>query len=280
MEAEQMVEDHLNLRRIPYKRNVIIRDKKLTVAEYDFIIPNAVIEVKSGSFDLNFKKGIDKLITQLERILRFIPKHFTLYYFFVNQLNDEVYDLLSTYNIKIMYDLNDLEYDMTGYTYYTRDTAVVRSLVNLDNSKFSSFNKDHNILTIPKYIYYRAVASMSDIELYKLNKINLYFTNDEPEKYIYLTGRKLSPNKESLWNIFYEYVPYTKPDYASRMLLFNLITDICQKCNEIKYDECIENNVCSKCTGFKNKKRKPDIMLPIESTKKKMRLLEKDCVIS
>lgn len=263
-----------------FKQNIILKDELRTIAEIDFIQPNLVIEVKGGeSYDISYKGGLAKVITQFHRLKNITPTHFKIYHFFTNKLNDDVHKYFVDHGMTIIYNLDDILYDQSNYVYYTRDTTIIRILGSLDDENLNIAKQKYSVIVVPKYIYLRAVASMTNEQLNKLNQFDFHFTNDEPEKYIYLTTKKLSADKEQLFNIFYEQIkpPKNKITYSDQMLLVDEVTSMCKKCNEIKYDECIENDVCSKCTGRKNNKRKPDYMIPIKSPKlKKMRLSIED----
>jgi len=274
--AETIVREYNIAKRRIFKQNVILKDDTKTIAEIDFIQPNLVIEVKGGdSYDMKAKHSLLKVIKQFNRLKSITPDHFKIYHFFAKKLNDDVYRYFVNHGLVIIYNLDEIAYDHSNYVYYTRDTSVIRLLGLLDEDNFRIVRERYPLIWVPKYIYLRAVVSMTNEHLNRLNQFDFHFTNDEPEKYIYLTLRRLSPDKEQLYNIFYEQLTSPKDGfhYIDKMLLVDTITAVCKKCNEIKYDECIDRDICSKCSGKKNNKRKPDSMLPIKSSKlKKMRL--------
>ncbi|ARF12045.1 hypothetical protein Klosneuvirus_3_180 [Klosneuvirus KNV1] len=273
--AETIVREYNIARRRVFKQNVILKDDTRTIAEFDFIQPNLVIEVKGGeSYDMKAKHSLLKVIKQFHRMKNIIPDHFKIYHFFAKKLNDQVHEYFVNHGLIIIYNLDEIAYDHSSYVYYTRDTSVIRLLGSFDEDNYRIVRERYSLIWVPKYIYLRAVVSMSNEHLNRLNQFDFHFTNDEPEKYIYLTLRRLSPDKEQLYNIFYEQLISPKEgfQYVDKMLLIDTITTICKKCKEIKYDECIDCDICSKCSGKKNNKRKPDSMLPIKSSKlKKMR---------
>ena len=273
--AETIVREYNIARRRVFKQNVILKDDTRTIAEFDFIQPNLVIEVKGGeSYDMKAKHSLLKVIKQFHRMKNIIPDHFKIYHFFAKKLNDQVHEYFVNHGLIIIYNLDEIAYDHSSYVYYTRDTSVIRLLGSFDEDNYRIVRERYSLIWVPKYIYLRAVVSMSNEHLNRLNQFDFHFTNDEPEKYIYLTLRRLSPDKEQLYNIFYEQLISPKEgfQYVDKMLLIDTITTICKKCKEIKYDECIDCDICRKCSGKKNNKRKPDSMLPIKSSKlKKMR---------
>lgn len=273
--AETFVEEYIIKKEIPYKKNIELQDNKHTIAEFDVIYPDVIIEIKGGeSYDMSCKSSLMKTIKQFHRIKKLIPTNYKFYHFFAIKLPSDVYEFFTNEGFNIIYNLDDIEYNQSEYVYYTRDTAIIRLLGSLDDIQLHHAVEKYQFIVVPKYIYMRAVVGMKEENLAKLNQFQFRFTNDEPEKYIYLTIKKLSPNKEQLFNIFYEQIfPSTSLfNYSDQMILVDDITTLCHKCYEIKYDECVENNICSKCSGKKNKKRKPDMMIPIKSSKlKKMR---------
>ena len=270
METEQIVENYLICNHIPYKKNVIFKNKKITSAEFDFIIPNAVIEVKGGIFNSEYSQGLEKLFIQLIRIKSYIPSHFKIYYFFRKCLPNDVYDLLVKNGAIVLYDLKNLIYDYNNsdYVFYTCDTAVLRSMASVYNTEFELIKQLYNPIVVPVYIYMRAIANIADEELARLNQIQFKFIEDTapPQKYIYLTIKNLSYSKN--WNIFYVQFPYYVLKDTQKMLLIDGITITCSKCKNIKFEESVEDNICSKCVGYRNKKRKPEVMLPIKSLKR------------
>ena len=73
MEIENFVEQELIKRNIVFKRNINIKRNRRNLVEFDFIIPGAVIEVKTSYFDDNYYDRMKQLTEQIKRQQSFIP---------------------------------------------------------------------------------------------------------------------------------------------------------------------------------------------------------------
>jgi len=270
MDAENSVEHHLIANKIPYKRNIIIKDKRnRMVLECDFVIPGAIIEVKGGNFNNGYVTAGDKLYWQIKRYRKYIPDDYDLYIFFVHQPSIDIliYIYSADPKIKIIYDLNDIHY--TKYDFCTMDTGVIRSLSSDEyDDNFRSF---FTTITLPKSIYYRSIVGLTNSQLANLNKIDLHFSDQFPDRYIYITGRTL--NSYDVFNVFMWKIQYMNLGRKHDLLLLDGTTEWCNLCNDVKYIECIENHMCAWCSnGIVKKKRKSDLnpfLIPINSAKRR-----------
>lgn len=249
-----------------------------TIAEFDFIIPNAIIEVKSGCFKISeHNKSVNKLLTQLRRIRNNIPLNYKIYLFSVKILSDEVINLIKECHndVIIIYDLNKLE--INNYPYATRDTGVLRSLVSEYNDKYNYYKSLYDPLYVPKSIYNRVIIGMTNNQLMRLNDMNIYIVNEIPNECVYISGRKLNNlDGDKLFKIFNEIIPYYDIIYAPIMLIINGVSEWCCRCDKVKYLECFDNNICTICLGngsSSRNKRKRELdpnMIPINTKKQKV----------
>lgn len=283
MEAENIVQQYLISSNIPFKRNTKFKKNRNTIAELDFIIPNAVIEVKSGFFRMQYPKTIDELLKQILRLRSFMPPDFTLYLFSIHKITDDIMKLilLTDPYIKVIYNLNEIVYHPLEY--FTMDTGVIRSIVSHNNIEYDNQIKRYNPLYMPKSIYYRALAGFTNDLCERLNKLHIEFTEIIPTTCIYLTGRNLHDIiNNTIFTRFYEKIKYCELKWND-LLLITGITHCCVKCNKIKYIECFltssdylnyELNTCTNCLGYNNKgsyKRKIQVdnnLLPLNSIKR------------
>lgn len=284
MDVENQVQEFLISHSIPHKKNVKIRRNKMTVAEFDLIIPGAIIEVKSGIFNSKYMDtgSIEKLCQQIIRQRKYMPPHFKLYIYVIQQLDDKTIEIIQEIDndVIIIYDLNEIRYDK--YEYATKDTGVIRAIASNENNNIDLMIQQFGEINIPSSIYKRSIVGMSDTDLSNLNRFKFHFTDELPERYIYITGRDLGTYAESsLWNVFYLKVPYYLLKHTSNLMYIDNITDWCKRCNQIKFIECIQNNICSWCSnGEVTKKRKreldPNLIPHLSgiSSPKRMKLVE------
>lgn len=281
MEAENFVENYLIHNHIPYKRNMKLKNNAhQTIAEFDFIIPNAIIEVKSGCFKISeHNKAVNKLLIQLRRIRNNIPNNYKIYLFSVKILSDDVINLIKECHndVIIIYDLKKLE--INNYPYATRDTGVLRSFVSEYNDKYNYYKSLYDPLYVPKSIYNRVIIGMTNNQLMRLNDMNIYIVNEIPNDCVYISGRKLNNlDGDKLFKVFNEIIPYYDIIYAPIMLIINGVSEWCCKCDKIKYLECFDNNICTICLGngsSSRNKRKRELdpnMIPINTKKQKVNL--------
>lgn len=119
----------------PYKRNVIITQKRKEIVEFDFVIPNAVIEVKGGVYC-----GV-KIITQVQRMISVLPENIKIYVLFFHRSKDTdmiMNTIIRNYGDRVVYitSLSQIVFPK-GLEYYTESCNFIRDMISIPIHKLS-----------------------------------------------------------------------------------------------------------------------------------------------
>lgn len=203
--TENDVEQFLLSKNIPYKRNIKLEEKNQTLCEFDFIIPNAIIEVK---FRTQWHESDKQIINQLKRFNKYLP-NYIIYLLIVGELNLTRFQniLIKHSDIKnthIVTNMDDIK--CSPPEFYIDNTHIVFSLVSFDNPDFDTLCKKFKYAYVKKDIYDYACAILTDKELERFNAYQFTrIDSDLIENCVSLkhafTTDKTFKNKDKLLNI-------------------------------------------------------------------------------
>ena len=184
-EAENFVESELLKLNIPYKRNVkflkrvkgVKKYKKELVSEFDFIIPNAIIEVKAS---LQTQTGIyrnlrvETIISQLQRQLSIIPENFNIYLFIKEKVedNESIKSIEFCKRIKILNSIDEIVYN--NLPIIIDDFRCLKSLASLENKNINNIIKlySNKIINVTKDKYDK-LLSLLNLNLISIMKTKM-----------------------------------------------------------------------------------------------------------
>ena len=282
-EAEDFVESELLRLNIPYKRNIKYKNKygvrgskkfvKGVVSEFDFVIPNAIIEVKA-SFQVGNYSDLkrDAIISQLQKQLKIIPNNFTIYLFIKEKINDE--SLKKSFEfckrIKILDSIDQITREELPIV--IEDIKCIKSLASLENTNIDNLIKHYNnkIINLAKDKYNKIVSFLNDKEMIQLKefKFKLYEDENNYENFILITNQKWKSQqskKDRMFNVFYEFIDYFEIKSKYPLRCIKEISDTCEKCDKIFMVQFLNKQICFKCLGVNlteflnnNNKRKFD----------------------
>jgi hypothetical protein len=105
MEAEEEAAKTLEqMGYIVLYRNLNVMYKKNTVCEFDIVLSNCIVEVKSGKSVFEKSKGFDFIVSR-----KMIPKNLLYYVYCKCKTNQEIQELHNEYNISNVIFINNLE---------------------------------------------------------------------------------------------------------------------------------------------------------------------------
>ena len=174
---ELHAEQYLIKCNVPYKKNQKLRIEKNMVAEFDFIIPGAVIEVKSGNPLNNNRDDISTSNEkQIKRFFTYIPKTYIVYIYVEKSYISSFSTLCQKYDrLKVISDLSEITINENNIIHYCSNIHVLRRLffhnmfVNSNNNNsidlyyFSKYNI--NELIIPRTIVNLLFFHLTDEEI-------------------------------------------------------------------------------------------------------------------
>lgn len=276
MEFEKIIQTKLDKKNIPYKRHVkLVGENNAIITEFDFIMPNAVIEAKGGLCSYSQNTFLKQLILHKS----IIPEHFQMYYYFENIPKKYILDILDEHNVLPIYCIDDIQFNDDGYEYYTNDSSVIRMIGSLEKTNINNFINQFNILRTSKDIYYKGIVCLDDNCLDTLNKVNWIISNKTPEKYIKLQIKNKykgnfcqvydNKNKNDIWNKFTFCIPYNDFKHCSELIFIDGITKECKRCYKIYY-KLFNHEICKRCFKNSNKRKfeyyeiKPNKKIKIE----------------
>ncbi len=175
-EVEDLCEEYLKKHAIRYIRNKKLFFGHVQVGEFDFIIPGAVVEVKT-TYTSEYKTAFEK---QLKAMKHYIPQDYIIYLY----VQHDEKDLLAKDfpDVKVIKEFSEIK--CQDYPYYVEDTSIIRSF----GSKYSSeyYSKYPEILVL-KDNYDRAIVHFTNQEHKKAHRTKFVIVDKKPEKCIFLT---------------------------------------------------------------------------------------------
>lgn len=249
MIAQKYVENYFTNKNIPFRSNIFIGPKRKIVMEFDMILPNTMIEIKSGKYaDYANNNNFDKMENQIKRFCKYVPKYVDIWIYFHTKQPEYVYNFISNYKrVRATENIEDIVISMNNYDVCTNDSGVLRSLTSDLNKDRFYVNRVFGQLTVLREAYYHAIANMYSEGLDKLNQIDMCFTDKYPQKCLSITGRKIQQNKkiyplkkiDSLWKNFDILVPYYTINVHTNLMDIPGITIACRECHNIYFKEKI-----------------------------------------
>ncbi|ARF11877.1 hypothetical protein Klosneuvirus_3_12 [Klosneuvirus KNV1] len=250
---EDLCEQFLKDNNVVYKRNIHVMENKIQFMEIDFIIPGAIIEIKTGT-----SLPVNRIIKQLQRYIEYVPGSFTIY-LYSHQIfdTDDLHRIQFDPRIKLIRQFTEIA--ISNIDCFIFDVTAVRSFGSKLNNKYEYFlnkYKKNNII-IPKKVYDIATVIMTQTELDRLHKFNIMINDTIPQS-INLIHHKISYGTPYL-----EY--FTKSQYNRLFYLFfdkcnvygleswlptkciSGVSDICKTCNKIYFIKYLQNEKCVNC---------------------------------
>jgi hypothetical protein len=255
---EDLCEQHLQKAGIKYLRNRYLFVGKEIVCEIDFIISGAVIEIKTSYHSQHLKK----LIAQLQRIKKYIPKDFIIYFFAMHSGDvDTIKKQLSAIDrVVVISDFNEIK--CQNYPYFTDEPSVIRTFGAPDYK--GTLPKE---LSTTQYCYNRAIAHLMDEELKKAHEIKFNIVDHEPHRCILLV--RISRDHR-LFDTFLEHVHTLHLGSGLPVRHIEGVTNYCQKCNQLNYFERITDNRCIKCSNGSLKRKRKEFKTEIQNKRQKL----------
>ena len=244
---EPNIEDYLNYNCIPYKKDIVLRIKRIDVVSINYIIPHAIIKVKSSDVDLRKDYEIERIVKQFNLILAKNP-NLTIYYYvwyYPHNITREFLNEVQKYpQVKIIYHLSEIKFN--SIPFYTNDIDVIRTMVsktfiNSDNFEYYFSQLKNNIIFGTNF--YRAISILNDTEMSIMGRYNYMLDeNFEIKPHIAVSGI-INQNKKKcdydgdLWKLFNSFefkFPVGKLDgHRTPIRIIEGITAHCVKCNSI-----------------------------------------------
>lgn len=194
---EDDVEKELIKLQIPYKKNIKIQQKNGTMCEFDFLIPNGIIEVKTRSLYDHHEHDIIKVENQIERYKKII-KDFKLD-------NFKIYFLLpnssKTFSDIIMIKSCN-EIPVHTYKYFCDKATVIRSICSSNNLMYDVHKQlfQNNFYT-PLSNYNQSICIMNDDEINKIDQLNPIFVDKLTGDYIQIVNTNNHKYNRKKWHI-------------------------------------------------------------------------------
>ncbi len=241
---EDLCEEYLKKNSISYLRNKELIIKSQPVTEFDFIIPGAVVEVKS-SYNGNSK---NKLARQLTKMEKYIPQDFVIYlYVHTDETKNLTADMKQCDRVKVIKDFSEIKHQ--HYPYYTTDTKVIRSFGSEENEVHDELVKKYKEICTTQWFYDRATTHFTDQELKRFQSLTKFkIVDSEPSRCIILA------RSEVAFKMFDNFVEVI---HAYELLNKEPVREVpgisvkCQKCQKINTLERIKDNICYLCGRFK-----------------------------
>lgn len=255
---ENTMESYLRRKGIPFKRNVKLYDaSKCVRIEIDFVIPGAVIEVKSEDVKFYKKFTTEKIVHQISRLAQYVDDaDFTIYLIVVD--DDQIVKKLVEHDkrIKVITNMNEIVCS-ARLPYFCNHVGMIRTLGSLEFEAFSDTCDliKGNIIFGDTYL--RAISIMTDEELDRLSvyKFTREAVSEYPYPHIEISSKSIRKNlsvysmsdKYTLLYIFDHFLRRCPlgPTVRAPIRLFEKITKFCDNCNTniIFY----ENDMCPSC---------------------------------
>ena len=274
-EAEDLVEVQLQDSNIPYKRNVKFtmrvkqgtKYRKEIVTEFDYIIPGAIIEVKTAILN---NHRIDAVITQLKKQLSIIPKNFTIYLFSKEPIKDNNTIKLLEFNTRIKILATTKDITIVNLPIIVDDTRCLKSFASLNNSHIDELLKFNKIHTY-RDKYNKIYSLATEEELQQLKKFSFILQDENilkkyPDNYIIVSNKKWYNQqfeKRYLFKVFFHFIDYHELQNKYPIRSVEGTSSKCSKCNKLYLEQFINESACFKCLGLSlpeiinaNKKRK------------------------
>lgn len=242
---------------IPYKKNLkIYNHNGIMISNIDYVIPGAIINIRTGDYTMNYKYKTNYLIEQLDKQLALIPKDFKIYNYFELPINDpKLIDLLNiNLNTHVISDLNSIKFDKLPY--YIDNTTVARSMGVIINNDSWLLSIKNSIIYIDKKTYMNAICIMSPEEFEKFSQYNLHIVNEQPSEFIIINHKNMNghPIEFNLkyfklnitdynFKIFQHLIIPKRLTSSNITMLIDGVTYKCDKCNKLLFI----NSLCYDC---------------------------------
>lgn len=260
MEVENFVQKKLEEFNIPFKRNIKLKKEGKILVEFDFIIPGAVIEVKTSylRYYNNTIHGTKVLMDQIKRQESFIPKDFTIYLYFHNIVNHNDKDSenlreLNTDRIKVITreTFNTIQYEKIPI--FIESINGLKTLASIEN--YQNFDMYRTIYTY-KELYDKVRVALTKEEFFRFNsfKYLFYEKNKLPKTYLMLTagrGKNIQYEENNVFTIFIRIIKYYDIMNKYPIRVIRNITRKCKRCSKIFMKNFMDKNICFKCSGTK-----------------------------
>lgn len=251
--AEKTCEDLLKQQNVPYHSNVTIQYEQGNVLEFDFIIPNGCIEVKSMHDNVSVCIFIKKCTDQIERQIQNMPPGYTLYFYLPymdeRYITEEMRNRIEI-DPRVKLISGNHEFVAPKYNYYINNQKILDHIVhqfpeslrgevifisteldhkNLFNCSFDyvigkpniSIVLDENIIPVRKVYNYVEFPNL--FKEYVSNSIDIEYV--VPEKIVH--GVKYNAPIKSLY--------IKKPSKTMNIIKNNVYEHFIQKCVPVKF---------------------------------------------
>lgn len=287
--TEDYVEEQLKNLNIPYKRNRKIKQDNQLLVEYDFIIPGAIIEVKTTLLNQNiddneYEVKINTLKKQLQRQQQYAPYDYNIYVYCDKYVSDELKQQIQyTDKIKIISSINDIQ--IINLPIVAESINSLKSLASVNNNEFTYLVKKFNTIHTYTETYNKVYSLVDEQEMKRLESFNIILHDEKiPHNHIRLIEKNrinIQNYRENLFNMFSYEIKYYKINNIYPVRLVDGFSKYCEKCNKIFMSHFIEKGKCFKCLNKRltdvltngNKKRKVEDALHstncIENVRKK-----------
>ena len=127
---EDLCEQFLKDNNVVYKRNIHVMENKIQFMEIDFIIPGAIIEIKTGT-----SLPVNRIIKQLQRYIEYVPGSFTIY-LYSHQIfdTDDLHRIQFDPRIKLIRQFTEIA--ISNIDCFIFDVTAVRSFGSKLNNKY------------------------------------------------------------------------------------------------------------------------------------------------
>jgi len=252
MDAEITVQQYLEKYEIPFKRNINIYNNhnNQLFAEFDFIIPGALIEVK------NNKHKNKKIITQFKKYIDLVKnKDMKIYLIYANYNDDDddddeliklIKDSTICDVIKNLDDIKDIKYNKY-MKYYCKDRTLIRSLVVQSPEDYNEIKKNiKGKIVFDKFQYDYATVIMTEEEIDILKsydfEVSEWFNTDK--NYIEIVSTKYIMQNKLRFNDI---------NYVFNVFLYKIKKLSLEMCNNEKRKPLrIIPNISIRCDGCNN----------------------------
>jgi len=246
-EFEDTCEQELVARGIPFRRGVRLVDRNnCLLAEFDFVLPGAVIEVKSGKHKDRREKA------QMHLLLEYTPPDYVVYLYRPACLDDDASESKRVRHIKC---LDDLKINLLEWPVYADDPAVLRSLGSTANTNYEVFLRMCNTTAAAqatKRVLERAIVMMNPDERTRFDKLAFSTVKSKPHRCIQLTNRKITLPKRTLVHstahdeLFKVFFCYCRPFPLQSSKPLSLLPGVsiqCRHCHRIVFvEQCFSDN--------------------------------------
>lgn len=234
LSCEQFLKDN----NIPYKQDVIIPYGlcQNVPVKFHFIIPGAVIHIKSRHFDKKTRFMNQKIIEQTCKQLELMPPDYLLYLFFEDKLDDQTRELFNfDEKVKVIESLSEIKMPIK-LPYHISDPGIFRSLgseKNVDYEKLLKKYIDSKIIMNQK-TYDSATVIMDLDEIERANKFNVVIKNETPDRKIIIRKNKKEPSKYTKdFTTFDDYMTTYSVKRSVPLRIIEGISFACTNCGKI-----------------------------------------------